>query len=61
MIAVRKPRPAGNKKSLLCASQGLLANCIGNCWLQQLAAQLNIPAQIFYCGIAHKFEYLSNQ
>jgi hypothetical protein len=52
------------KESLLCKShehQGLLANFIGNCWLQQLAALLKIPALIFYCGIAHKFEYLLNQ
>jgi hypothetical protein len=46
---------------LLSASQGLLAICIGNFWLQQLAALLKIPALIFYCGIAHKFEYLLNQ
>ncbi len=38
------------KESLLCVSrghQGLLANCIRNCWLQQLAALLKIPALIF--------------
>ncbi len=29
--------------------------------LQQLTALLKIPALIFYCGIAHEFEYLSNQ
>ncbi len=49
------------KESLLCTNcghQGLLANCIGNCWLQQIAAPLKIPALIFFFGIAHKFEYL---
>ncbi len=66
-FAVRKPRPAGNenfavckprpagKGKLLCAShghQGLLANCIGNCWLQQSAA-LQDSSSDFYRGIAH--------
>jgi hypothetical protein len=43
---------------LLSASQGLLATYFGNCWLQQLAALLKIPALILLCGIAHKFECL---
>ncbi len=39
----------------LLMGQKPLARYFGNCWLQQLAALLRIPALIFYFGIAHKF------
>ncbi len=52
---------AASKVELLSASQGLLATYFGNCWLQRLAAPLKILALIFYCGIAHKFEFFAYQ